>query len=160
MNNSVIITDTAIIRRNFDKFIQEKKDNPSIVNGMMDATYSSVNLEELSATLIYEVKPWEANRIGILHGGIICTMLDHTAGVTAASFIGGWCPTVDMDVRFLKSVQIGTIIEATGKILSAGSRIIFVHSELKEKDTGRLLAVSSSTFANNVSAALSRSSGR
>lgn len=35
--------------------------------------------EEKSLTIEFPVLDWEANYSGILHGGIICTMLDHTA---------------------------------------------------------------------------------
>ena len=44
------------------------------------------------------------NPMGIVHGGVYCTMMDQVAG-TAACTGGGLCRTVNCEVRFLAAAQ-------------------------------------------------------
>ena len=46
------------------------------------------------------------NPMGIVHGGVYCTMMDQVAG-TAACTRGSICRTVNCEVRFLAPVQGG-----------------------------------------------------
>ena len=56
------------------------------VNGLMAPELHSIQLEEASAAFRYTVHPWEANRFGQLHGGIMTTMMDHACGLTATAY--------------------------------------------------------------------------
>ena len=46
------------------------------------------------------------NPMGIVHGGVYCTMMDQVAG-TAACSRGALCRTVTCDVRFLAAGAVG-----------------------------------------------------
>jgi acyl-coenzyme A thioesterase PaaI-like protein len=61
---------------------------------------------------------------------------------------GGWCPTVDIDVRFLKPGKIGDKIIGVGRFVSAGKRVFHMESKLYNKETGEVIATSTSTFLN------------
>ena len=63
---------------------------------------------------------------------------------------GGWCPTVDMDVRFLKSGKVGDTLVAVGRFVSAGKRVLHMEAKLYDKETGDLIATSTSTFLNTI----------
>ena len=92
MSHSVLCTDRAEVEATFRLLEEENRNNPHIVNGMMAPRYLSYDMDAQSVVIEYDVKDWEMNRVGILHGGILSTMLDHAAGITVAAVVGGWAP--------------------------------------------------------------------
>lgn len=149
MAESILITDKEVVMANMKRIEYENATSRQHeVNGLLAPVYADCSIEDRSVTLEFEVKPWEANRAGILHGGVICTMLDHTSGSAVITMAGGWCPTVDIDVRFLKPGKIGDKIIGVGRFVSAGKRVFHMESKLYNKETGEVIATSTSTFLN------------
>lgn len=71
------------------------------------------------------------NPAGIVHGGLLTTLADHSMSVLA------WeanarrpCVTVALDVRFLASARSGDVIEARGRIVRQASSLVFVQGSL------------------------------
>ena len=75
-----------------------------------EGTYAvdgGMRIEELGdgwARGALRLEPRHANPMGIVHGGVYCTMMDQVAG-TAACTGGGLCRTVNCEVRFLAAAQ-------------------------------------------------------
>lgn len=75
-----------------------------------EGTYAvdgGMRIEELGdgwARGALRLEPQHANPMGIVHGGVYCTMMDQVAG-TAACTGGGLCRTVNCEVRFLAAAQ-------------------------------------------------------
>ena len=75
-----------------------------------EGTYAvdgGMRIEELGdgwARGALQLAPRHANPMGIVHGGVYCTMMDQVAG-TAACTGGGLCRTVNCEVRFLAAAQ-------------------------------------------------------
>lgn len=158
MPNKFLITDKETVMNNLKKIEDENSGAYSErANALMAANYRDCNVDELSVTLEFKVLPWELNRGGFLHGGIICAMLDHTAGAAASSFTGTWCPTVDMDVRFLSFGKPGDVLTCTGRIASAGKRILHMEAVLSNKETGKIIATGTSTYLNSQASSQTRS---
>ena len=149
MANSFLLTDKESVMENLKKIEEENSGlHAGRVNSLMTANYVDCDIQTSTVTIEFEIKPWELNRAGVLHGGVICTMLDHTAGAALTAFSGSWCPTVDIDVRFISFGQLGDTIIATGRIVSAGKSVFHTEAVLKNKDTGKIIATSTSTFLN------------
>ena len=129
-------------------FHDERQSDPNDVNGMMDPQYVACDYEEGTMTLKFEVKEWEINRVGVLHGGITSAMLDHAAGSAIFAFVGHWCPTVDMDVRFFSQVVLGDVLTCTGRVIHCGERFITAEAILTNDSNGRLAASCTTTCAN------------
>ena len=126
----------------------ERQANPDDINGKMDPEYAAVDYEEGTMTVRFTVKEWELNRVGILHGGIISTMVDHAAGSAVFAFIGHWCPTLDMDVKFISQAVLGDVLVCTGRVLDCGERFITAECTMINETNGRLVATSLMTCAN------------
>ena len=149
MAKSFLITDKETVLNNLKEVAAENiGDHRERVNGLMAPDYLGCSIDQQSVTLEFQVKPWELNRAGLLHGGVICTMLDHTAGAAASSFTGSWCPTVDMDVRFISFGKPGDVLVGTGRIVSAGRKILHMEAGLSDKATGRLIATATAAYLN------------
>ena len=129
-------------------FHDERLSNPGDVNSMMDPHYISCDYEEGTMTLRFEVKEWEINRVGVLHGGATSAMLDHAAGSAIFAFLGHWCPTVEMDVRFYSQVVLGDVLTCVGRVIHCGERFITAEAIMTNDTNGRLAASCVTTCAN------------
>ena len=119
---------------------------PDRVNGMMNPKYLDCDIDKRTVTIEYTTAHWEANRVGILHGGVICTMLDHGAGAAVSAYVGEWCPTVDLDVHFLRQGHIGEDLVVIGEIIHLGRRAVHAEAKLYEKLSGKLIATCLGTY--------------
>lgn len=149
MSNPNLLTDKEAVMNNLRKVHEQNTGaHKDRVNGLIAPDYLDCDMDALTVTAEFEVLPWELNRAGILHGGAICAILDHIAGITVSSFADHWAPTVDMDVRFISAGKLGDKMIATGKIVTAGRRIFHVEAVLVNKATGRTIATSTATYLN------------
>jgi uncharacterized protein (TIGR00369 family) len=87
------------------------------------------------------------NRSGILHGGVLLTMLDEVGALC-----GVWCSvagnqrssvTVDLDCRFVGQTAAGTVI-GTGELVSHGRSLYFTRTQVTDEG-GRVLAYGASS---------------
>jgi uncharacterized protein (TIGR00369 family) len=80
---------------------------------------------------------------GILHGGIIATLLDealaHAAGGAERSIAGEGAVTAELSVRFIKPVRIGEPAFLEGRVVAENGRVIECASWLRDAE-GRDLA--------------------
>lgn len=80
---------------------------------------------------------------GILHGGMICALLD--AAMTHCLFsLGIPAVTGDMRVRFLRSVPCGALVELKARLVKARPPLYRVSAELSENT--RVAARATATF--------------
>jgi uncharacterized protein (TIGR00369 family) len=82
---------------------------------------------------------------GIIHGGILATVLDE-AMVWAATWSGKrFCVCGELTVRFRESAPVGESLTATAQIEQARGRLITITSEIKRAD-GSLIASASGKY--------------
>jgi len=88
------------------------------------------------------------NRTGVIHGGIIATLLDSISGVTASLTVdaSGRQPfvTLSFTTHFLAPGRAGRV-EATARVVGGGRSTLFIDGELKHAD-GTLIATSTGVF--------------
>lgn len=83
--------------------------------------------------LLAEAK--HANPAGIVHGGMLATLLDHTLSVLAWEANGRVpCVTVGLDVQFLAPATPGDFIEARGRIVRRTASLAFAQGTLAVAD--------------------------
>ena len=70
---------------------------------------------------------------GVLHGGIICTLLDETIG-RALLRDDYWAVTGKLEVRFRKPVPVGKPITVIGEVVRASRRAVEGHGEIHLAD--------------------------
>ncbi len=63
-------------------------------------------------------------------------------------FVGGWAPTVDLQVHFLRPGQPGDTIRAEARIIAAGQTLVHAGGRTDLQTTGKKLAVCTATFLN------------
>jgi uncharacterized protein (TIGR00369 family) len=101
-----------------------------------------------SCTVTLELEPRHLNRHGILHGGMVATVLDVVCGNTASQFFDpenhADLVTVSLNLSYVAAVRGGTIT-ARARPTGGGKSIAYIQGELFD-DEGRLLATANGIF--------------
>ena len=119
-----------------------------IVNGLMAPQLVSVDENRQSATFRYVALPWETNRVGGLHGGVMASMLDHACGLTVTAYIGHWAPTMSLNMEYIRPASIGDSLLVTAWAVAVGRRTIRMRGEITSEATGKLIATCTASFFN------------
>lgn len=75
---------------------------------------------------VLEAEERHCNSHGIVHGGLLMTMIDLTLVITAKSAPGEQLVTVSLNSEFMASARQGDLIEATGELLRRTRSLAFV----------------------------------
>ena len=92
------------------------------------------------------VDPTWHNPNGVLHGGVIYTMVDYSMGgaVQRSLSEGEHCATIEVKVNYLAPVREGTLVVET-MVVKQGRNIAFTESKVTD-ETGRLVATGSGSM--------------
>jgi len=105
-----------------------------------------LKVDEDHATLTLPARPELIQGAGVVAGGILATLLDETM---AHAILGGNKPgqrttTMDMNVSYMRPVQVDENLTCEGRVIKRGSRVIFV--EATASANGLEVARSTGTF--------------
>jgi len=99
--------------------------------------------------VVFECTPDESvyNPIGMVHGGLLCTLADSAAGCAVHTTLGAGTgySSIGISVNFLRPVTLssGTLV-ATGRVVKPGRRVATATVEILD-GAGRLVATASSS---------------
>ena len=89
------------------------------------------------------------NPIGMVHGGLLCTLLDSAAGCAVHTLLpaGTGYGSIEIKVSFLKPLRADSgQIEVRGHALRAGGRIAFAEAHARDQD-GQLIGHATTSIA-------------
>lgn len=85
------------------------------------------------------------NPNGVVHGGVLFTMIDTAMGMATMSLLGeGQCASIEIHIRFLRPTSSGHL-EALASVVRHGRRVIHLESRV-EDEAGNLVATGTGTF--------------
>lgn len=109
---------------------------------------TTIDRQDGSCVVILDLQPPHLNRHGILHGGIVATLLDVVCGNAASQFFDrenhAALVTVSLTLSYVAAVRKGRIT-ATARVTGGGASIAHLFGELHD-DEGRLLATATGVF--------------
>ncbi|HEX5859631.1 MAG TPA: PaaI family thioesterase [Microbacterium sp.] len=99
---------------------------------------------------VFECEPGEYhdNPLGMVHGGLACTLLDTVVGCAAHTTLpkGVGYTSIDLNVSYLRPITSASgVIRATGRVVKGGQRVIFASGEIQDA-AGRTLATATSSL--------------
>jgi uncharacterized protein (TIGR00369 family) len=102
-----------------------------------------------SGRVEFECRPAEAhyNPLGVVHGGLACTLLDTVVGCAAHSTLaaGFGYTSIDLSVSYLRPITLEhAVLRAEGTVVKTGSRVIFAQGRILARDGGLLATATSS----------------
>jgi uncharacterized protein (TIGR00369 family) len=97
---------------------------------------------------VFECTPDESvyNPIGLVHGGLVCTLADSVAGCAVHTTLepGARYTSIDITVNYLRPVTLGSgRLVATGRVTKPGRRVALATAEVTD-GAGRLVATATS----------------
>ena len=100
-----------------------------------------------TASARLEVTATVLNPNGVVHGGVIFTMVDTAMGKAVMSVLdeGQICASIELQMRFLRPVETGSL-QADATVIRRGRRIIHLESQVHDS-AGALVATGAGTFA-------------
>jgi uncharacterized protein (TIGR00369 family) len=91
------------------------------------------DLDDGTVQVTFTPKEEHQSYPGVLHGGIICALLDETIGRTLVR-LDLWAMTVSMNVRFIKPVPLGEPLTVVGELVNLRSRTMEGRGEIRLAD--------------------------
>ncbi len=92
------------------------------------------------------VRPDMCNPVGLLHGGMQCSIMDEALGMSVGTLgVENFFVNTNLSVDFLGKAKAGDDVVAKGHVIRAGKQMVNVQCELTHLD-GTLIARSSSNF--------------
>jgi uncharacterized protein (TIGR00369 family) len=106
-------------------------------------------VEVAQGLAVFECTPDESayNPIGVVHGGLVCTLADSAAGCAVQSSleVGVAYTSIDINVTYLRPVTKDTgLIRATGRLTKPGRKVAYATVEVSDR-AGKLLAQATSS---------------
>lgn len=99
--------------------------------------------------VVFECEPDESvyNPIGVVHGGLMCTLADSVTGCAVQSTLdaGYVFTSIDINVSYLRAVTADSgTLRATGMITRPGRRVAFASAEIVD-GSGKVVATATSS---------------
>jgi uncharacterized protein (TIGR00369 family) len=110
----------------------------------MDIVELAEGRVEFSCTLDESVY----NPIGVVHGGLVCTLLDTVAGCAVHTTLpqGLAYTSIELKVNYLRAVHLTSgPLTAVGTVVKPGRRVAFAEGEVRDA-AGRTVATASSSL--------------
>src|SRR5919206_3300742 len=88
------------------------------------------------------------NPIGVVHGGLVCTLLDTVAGCAVHTTLpqGMAYTSIELKVNYLRAVHASSgPLTAIGTVVKPGRRVAFAEGEVRDAG-GRTVATASSSL--------------
>ncbi|HQA07413.1 MAG TPA: PaaI family thioesterase [Syntrophomonadaceae bacterium] len=97
------------------------------------------------AEIQLKATPQHTNPLGLLHGGVLMSIADAAMG-NAIRSLGIKGVTADCSTSFIASASLYGLLQAKGKVVKAGKRLVFARAEVFSN--GQMVADVKGTFAN------------
>jgi uncharacterized protein (TIGR00369 family) len=109
--------------------------------GFVGPMYSATGMTAGSARFGFLAAKHHANPFGIVHGGMLVTVVDTMMGSTVFhSLAGQTCATTSLTTDFLAAAKVGDWIEGEASLTRMTQSIAFVRGELRVGDRRILTA--------------------
>lgn len=119
------------------------------INGMMMGEAYECSFLEESMTFAFPVQGWQANRVGVMQGGLVGVAFDITVSALARFFAKTqFIPTVSLEMKYLKPIMLEDTLLVKARVVALGKRISHYSLEGISKKTGKLLVTGSALYLN------------
>ena len=148
--SNVILTGQQRLEEHVKKTLHSNNvDQAETMNGLMKGQDGGCSFADKTIIFEFPVQKWQANRVGKMHGGAICTAFDLTIAALARFYAGeNFAPTISLNVNYTRPIAIGDTLVVKAKAISTGRRITQLTGEATAKSTGKLVAAATTVYMN------------
>lgn len=148
--SETLMTGQSRLEAHVDKTLEENNiGQADTINGMMKSHKVNCSYDDKTITFGFPVQPWQVNRVGNMHGGMICVAFDLTLAALARFFAReNFAPTISLDVKYVRPISVGDVLLVTAGATATGARITQLTCEAYSRDSGKLVATGASVYLN------------
>ncbi len=118
-----------------------------MVAGMIKPQLIACDMDKMSTTIGYPAMEWETNPNGVIHGGIIATMMDTAMGLTTICVTNSLTPTINLQISYLQPCPADGMLAVHSHITMLGGSLIHVRAEMYDtREPDKLVATSEGAF--------------
>lgn len=131
-----------------DKLLKDGAEaRASTIAGMIKPMLLECSCEEMSTVIGFPGQDWEKNPNGVIHGGIIATMIDTAIGITTIALTDTLTPTINLQISYLRPCPADGIIAVRSYITMLGGSVIHTRAEMYDtRDPKTLVATAEGAF--------------
>lgn len=123
----------------------EKRKNT--IAGMIEPQLLACDCAGMSTLIGFPAKSWEVNPNGVIHGGIIATMMDTAMGITTIAITDTLTPTIDLHISYLRPCPADGMLAVRSAISMAGGSVVHIRAEMFDtREPDVLLATAAGAF--------------
>ena len=120
----------SVMEKRVRDFLEDIRVNQAgTILGMLEPRFVECDAAEHSIVLAYPARPWEANPLGIMQGGVMATMLDFTAAALSVCFAGDAPVTVSLQVSYLRGAPVKGELLVRARATKSGRQLVHAFVE-------------------------------
>lgn len=125
--------------------LQEKRSH--MIAGMIKPFVIDVDEEKMCSVLGFPCMEWEQNPNGVIHGGIMATMMDTAIGLTTIVVTETLTPTINLQISYLRPCPADGTIAIRSHITMLGGSVIHTRAEAYDaRKPDELVATAEGTY--------------
>lgn len=134
---------TQQLREALDKHLSARlfQGDPSQPNLFFYPAVVSCDGPERRVTYRYKTYDWMRNPNGVVHGGVIASILDVSMGITTRAYTDKFTPTINITINFARPIPVGSDILVTIRAATMGRTSSQLTAELTLADSPEKAAV-------------------
>ena len=117
------------------------------IAGMIKPMLLACDCTTMGTTIGFPAQEWEKNPNGVIHGGIIATMIDTAIGITTIGITNSLTPTINLQISYLRPCPADGMIAVRSYITMLGGSVIHTRAEMFDtRDPQNLVATAEGAF--------------
>ena len=117
------------------------------IAGMIKPMLLACDCTTMGTTIGFPAQEWEKNPNGVIHGGIIATMIDTAIGITTIGITNSLTPTINLHISYLRPCPADGILAVKSQITMEGGSVVQLRSEMYDtREPDVLIATAEGAF--------------
>ncbi len=131
-----------------EKIIEEANEKRGyMVAGMIKPRFLDCDCDSNTTVIGYPAMEWETNPNGVIHGGIVATMLDTAMGLTTICITDTLTPTINLHISYLRPCPADGVLAVRSQITMEGGSVLQVRAEMYDtREPEKLIATAEGAF--------------
>ncbi len=117
------------------------------IAGMIKPMLLECSCDDMSTLIGFPGQAWETNPNGVIHGGIIATMMDTAIGITTIALTDTLTPTINLQISYLHPCPADGTIAVRSHITMLGGSVIHARAEMYDtREPNTLVATAEGAY--------------
>ena len=131
----------SILKSDIGKTMPNVHKSP-MVTSEFDGKIISAERGEVEVEFL--IQPKMANPLGLLHGGMQCTLMDDIIGITVATLgLDSFSISINLQINYLGKAKVGDKIRVYAKVIREGRSMIHATAKISHLD-GKIISIGQS----------------